>query len=115
MTRAKVFQLGLLVLGLGGIGYFAFRLSGLESFSAGIASEAVLVLLVVGWIISYLVRVVTGNMTFVEQRKRYRKAYEELTNSELTKTLEAMSEDERIALLAAIEKKTEISNSSSEE
>ncbi len=103
-----------MILGLGGIGYFAFRLSGLESLPAGIASEAVLVLLVVGWTISYLVRVVTGNMTFIEQRRRYREVYEELTNSELSRLLEAMPENERNTLLAELENKKKISNSSAD-
>ena len=103
MTRAKVLQIGLLVLLLGGTAYGAFQLLGLESASAGIASEAVLVALVFVWIGSYLFRVVTGKMTFMEQRKRYRQTYEELTNKELLKTLDAMPEEERNLLLKELE------------
>ena len=44
LTRAKVIQLGLVFLFLGGFGYAFFRLVGFEGTSAGIASEAALVL-----------------------------------------------------------------------
>ena len=104
MTRAKVLQLGLAVLLLGGIGYFGFRLFGFDSSKAGIASEALLILLVIIWTGSYFFRVVTGQMTFMEQRNRYRKAYEELTTSKLQSTFDSLSEQEQARLLKELEK-----------
>ena len=103
MTRANVLQLGLLVLLLGAIGYGFFRLIGLEGISAGIAAEALLVFVVIGWTGSYLLRVVTGKMTFVEQRKRYLDAYEKLTTDELQSRFESMSEEQQIRLIKDLE------------
>ena len=47
-----------------------------EEFDAGIAASVVLLVVVVGWTATYLTRVVTGKMTFMEQRRRYRSAYD---------------------------------------
>ena len=104
MTRAQVIVLGFLVLLLGGGGYYFFRFIGFEGASAGIASEAVLIGGVLLWIVSYLVRVFTGNMTFMEQRKRYRKAYEEITDEELLVRFESLSEDDQLNLIQEIER-----------
>ena len=103
LTRAKVIQLGFLVLGLGGLGYGFFRVLGLDGASSGIASEALLVVVVVAWIVTYLFRVVTGKMTFMEQRKRYRQAYEELTTAELQDRFDSLSEEEKTRLLKELE------------
>jgi len=107
LTRAKVFQLGLLILALGAIGYGGFRLLGFDDLPAGIAAESLLVILLVGWIGSYLLRVFTGNMTFMEQRRRYRKAYEDLTDGQIQERLDAMSEEDRQQLLEDIESENE--------
>ena len=110
MTRAKVLQLGLLVLLLGGVGYFVFRMFGLDPSKAGIASEALLILLLIVWTGSYFFRVITGNMTFMEQRKRYRKAYEEMTEEKIKEKFEAMSPEEKIALIEELEKESNETN-----
>ena len=103
MTKANVIQLGLLVFVLGGIFYGAFIALGLDQSKAGIAAEAVLVLIVCLWSVSYFFRVITGNMTFMEQRKRYRKAYEELAEAKLLEKFDSMSEDEKINLIKELE------------
>ncbi len=103
MTRAKVFQIGLIVFVLGGLGYEVFQLLGLESISAGIATQAILILIIFAWTASYLLRVFSGNMTFMEQRKRYREAYEKLTDEKIMEKFEAMTEEERIELLKTVE------------
>ena len=103
MTRAAVIQLGLGVFALGGLGYLALRLIGLQGSSAGIASEAILVLIVLGWTGSYLFRVFSGKMTFMEQRRRYRKAYEELTTSELQERFASLPEEQQIKLMKELE------------
>ena len=103
MTRAKVFQIGLIVFILGGLGYEAFQLLGFESISAGIAAQSILILIVFGWTASYLLRVFSGNMTFMEQRKRYREAYEKLTDEKIREKFESMSETEKMKLLKTID------------
>ena len=103
MTRAKVLQLGLLVFVLGACGYWGFRFLGLEGASAGIAAEALLILIVIGWIGTYVFRVVTGQMTFNEQRKRYLQEYEKLTNEELQARFDAMSDEEKIRLIKELD------------
>ena len=103
MTRANVIQLGFVVLALGGGGYGIFRVLGLDEATAGIAAEALLILLVIGWTSSYLFRVVSGKMTFMEQRKRYRQAYDELTTSQLQARFDSMSKEEQISLLKDLE------------
>ena len=103
MTRAKVIQLGFLVLLAGGLGYFLFGLAGLDGQSAGIASEAVLIFGVLIWTASYLFRVFSGQMTFMEQRKRYRREYEKLTADELQAKFEKMSDEDKLSLLKELE------------
>ena len=106
MTRAKVFQIGLIVFLLGGLGYEVFQLVGLESISAGIAAQSILILLVFAWTASYLFRVFSGNMTFMEQRKRYREAYEKLTDDKIREKFEAMTDEEKNQLLKTVEEES---------
>ena len=103
MTRAKVIQLGFLVLILGGLAYSVFSFAGLDSISAGIAAQSLLVVVVVAWTGSYLLRVVSGNMTFMQQRRRYQQAYENLSAAELQTRFDALPDDEKVALLKDIE------------
>tara|TARA_B100000459_G_scaffold143366_1_gene104903 strand:- start:172 stop:513 length:342 start_codon:yes stop_codon:yes gene_type:complete len=102
LTRGKVLLIGLGVLLLGGVGYVGFDAAGLEGFSAGIAAQAVLVLIVVVWTSSYLFRVVTGQMTYMQQRRRYREVYDEQEIQDLDDRFEALSPDEQQALLRKI-------------
>ncbi len=104
MTRAKILLIGLAILLLGGVSNELFKAIGFEGASAGIAAEATLMLLVLLWTISYLFRVITGNMTFMEQRKRYRKAYEEIKTEELKKTFDELSEEEQTRLINELER-----------
>tara|TARA_B100000700_G_C14570228_1_gene635231 strand:+ start:331 stop:654 length:324 start_codon:yes stop_codon:yes gene_type:complete len=104
LTRIKVFQIGLIVFVLGGVVYEVFQLFGFESISAGIAAQSILILLIFAWTLSYLFRVFTGNMTFMEQRKRYREAYEKLTDERIQEKFDAMSEEERMQLIKDVEK-----------
>jgi CHASE2 domain-containing sensor protein len=103
VTRAQALLLGFALLGLGAAGYGLFRASGLEGFSPGIAASAVLLLLVLGWTGTYLTRVVTGRMTFSEQRRIYRKTYDALTTAELQARFDALPAEEQARLLAEIE------------
>ena len=102
MTRAGGLKLGLGLLAAGGLGYWLFEALGLEGFSAGIAAEALLVVVVVVWTSSYLFRVVTGRMTYMQQRRRYRSEYDQLTAQQLQERFDALSPEEQEALMASI-------------
>jgi hypothetical protein len=99
MTRGRAIAIGLLVFGLGAAGWWGFRATGLEGFTPGIAASALLMVVVIGWTSSYLLRVVTGRMTYMEQRRRYRAAYDALTDEELQRRFEALSPREQEDLL----------------
>ena len=104
MTRANVIQLGFGVFLLGGAGYYFFRFIGFQGFSAGIASEALLITIVLLWTLSYLFRVVTGKMTFMEQRKRYMDAFEKITDKELQSKFDSLSDEDKLNLLNEMER-----------
>ena len=104
LTRANVVLIGFSVIALGVFASNFFRVIGIDQASAGIASQLILVLLLLGWTGSYLFRVFSGKMTFVEQRKRYLEAYEKLTSTELQARFESMTEEEQISLLKDLEK-----------
>ena len=103
MTRGQALLLGFALLGLGGAGYALFRASGLEGFSPGIAASTLLLLLVLGWTGTYLARVVSGRMTFSEQRRIYRETYDALTTAELQARFDALSPEEQAKLLEDLE------------
>jgi hypothetical protein len=100
MTRGQALVVGMVVLALGALGYLTFRSSGLEGYSAGIATSLVLMLVVLGWTASYLLRVVKGDMTYMEQRRRYRTLYDAHTTEELQRKFEQLSPQDQEKLLA---------------
>ena len=99
MTNGRALLLALGVFGLGGGGYWLFQVGGFEGFSAGIAASALLMVLVLAWTGSYLFRVVTGKMTFIQQRRQYREAYDALTTEALQRKFDALSPEEQERLL----------------
>ena len=115
LTRAKVIQLGLIILSLGAVGFGAFRFIGFDGTSSGIWTQALLFVIILGWTGSYLLRVITGKMTFMEQRKRYLQSYEELTNTELQQKYDAMSEKEKTLLMEEIERENNPSSAPTNE
>lgn len=84
------------------MGQVGFQAAGFESFSAGIAAEALLVVIVVVWTSSYLFRVVTGQMTYMDQRRRYREVYDKQEAEALQARFDALPEEEQQALLRKI-------------
>ncbi len=102
MTRGAVLLAGLAVFGLGGGGYLLFQWGGFDGFSPGIAASALLMVIVLVWTGSYLFRVVSGRMTYMEQRRRYRAAYDAATDAELQARFEALSPEEQRRLLAEV-------------
>ena len=103
MTRGQALLLGFALLGVGGAGYGLFRASGMEGFTPGIAASVLLLLVVVGWTGTYLARVVTGRMTFSEQRRIYRESYDALTTAELQARFDALPAEEQARLLAELD------------
>lgn len=102
MTRGAVLLAGIAVFALGGAGYVAFQAGGFEGFSPGIAASGLLMVVVLAWTGSYLFRVVSGRMTYMEQRRRYRAAYDAATDAELQERFEALSPEEQLRLLAEV-------------
>ena len=105
MTKLKVLQLGAL---LAIIGFFSYKFApffGLSALSTSSLSNLILIIIVLVWVSSYLLRVINGNMTFMEQRKRYRKLYENKFTEKLEKKFESLSNDEQKKLLEELDEK----------
>ena len=99
MTRGQALLLGVGIFAMGAAGYWLFQSSGLEGFNAGIAASVMLMVVVLGWTASYLFRVVGGNMTYMEQRRRYRALYDARTTDELQRKFDALSPEEQQKLM----------------
>jgi hypothetical protein len=99
MTKGQSLLVGLVVFALGGLGYALFEANGFQGFSAGIAASALLMVLVLGWTGSYLLRAFSGNMTYMQQRRTYREAYDAATTEELERKFAALSPEDQLRLL----------------
>jgi hypothetical protein len=93
MRRIDAIGIGLGVFVAGGLIYAVLRVMGLKAFNAGVWSQLVLVLGLVGWVLTYLFRVVGGKMTYDRQREDYETAF-------LQKRLDELSPEELAALQA---------------
>ena len=105
MTKLKVLQLGVF---LAIIGFFSYKFGpflGLSEISTSSISNLILISIVLFWVSSYLLRVINGNMTFMEQRKRYRQLYEKKFTEKLEKKFELLSNDEQKKLLEELDEK----------
>ena len=106
MTKGKVIQIGLFISLIGLISYEFVPLIGIDNFTATTLSSCILILIVITWVTSYVYRVINGKMTFMEQRKRYRKEYEKVVNDKLETKFNALSKEEQQKLMEDLEKKT---------
>ena len=104
MTKGKVIQIGLFISLLGSISYKFSPQIGIDNFTATTLSSCILILIVISWVTSYVYRVVNGKMTFMEQRKRYRKEYEKVVNDKLETKFNALSKEEQQKLMEDLEK-----------
>jgi len=103
MTRGQALLAGLAVFAIGGLGYGGFsRFGGLQGFDSGIAASALLMAVVLVWTGSYVFRVVSGRMTYMQQRRTYRASYEAATDAALQARFEALSPEEQRRLLADV-------------
>ncbi len=101
MRRIDAIGIGFGVFVAGGLAYVILQLVGLNSLNAGIWSQVFLVGGLVGWLLSYLFRAVSHNMTYHEQRKQYEEAYfqkrlEELSPEELAKIQAEIEQEEQL-------------------
>ena len=90
MRRVDVLLIGLGIFGAGGLFYIAFQLFGLDNLDAGIFSQVALVVGLMGWLLTYMVRALTKTMTLNQQIRNYedaviQKRWEELTPEEVAK------------------------------
>ena len=105
MTKGKVIEIGLLFSLLGLLIYKFLPELGITNFSVITISNFILILIVITWVSSYVYRVLNGKMTFMEQRKRYRKEYEKIVNDKLETKFNELSKEEQEKLIEDIEKK----------
>ena len=106
MTKGKVVQIGLLISLLGILSFKLAPQFGVDNFTASTISNFILIVIVITWVSSYVFRVVNGKMTFMEQRKRYRKEYEKIMNDKLENKFNSLSKEEQEKLMEDLEKKT---------
>ena len=104
MTKGKVVQIGIFFSLIGLISYELAPQIGIDNFTASTISSFILILIVIAWVSSYVYRVVNGKMTFMEQRKRYRKEYEKVVNDKLETKFNALSKEEQKKLMEDLEK-----------
>jgi Protein of unknown function (DUF3007) len=96
MRRIDALLITFAVFGAGGLAYVLLQVVGLDNINAGIWSQVLLVLIVLGWAGSYVFRVSNHNMTYDQQRAEYEEAV-------LQKRLDSMTPEELAELQASIE------------
>lgn len=99
MRRIDIIYVGLGIFLAGGLAFLLLQLVGLDSQQAGIWSQALLIFGLIGWLLTYLFRAGTKQMTYFQQLKDYedavlQKRLEEMTPEELEK-LQAEIEEEK--------------------
>ncbi|WP_035992944.1 DUF3007 family protein [Leptolyngbya sp. KIOST-1] len=99
MRRIDVLAIGLGIFLAGGGMFLGLRLAGLDGINAGIWSQAIMVGGVVAWLLSYLFRVVTHNMTLNQQMEDYESAVlqrrlDELSPEQLAALQEKLDDDQ---------------------
>lgn len=99
MRRIDIIIISFLIFGGGAIAYGGLQLLGIDSTQAGIWTQAILVGGLIIWLLTYLLRVFTHNMTYNQQLKDYetavfQKRLDEMTPEEIEQ-LQAEIEQER--------------------
>jgi len=96
MRRIDAIAIAIGFFAAGGVIYLILQQVGLDNINAGIWSQVILVGGLVGWILTYVTRALTQNMTYNQQLKDYE-------NAVLQKRLEEMSPEELEKLQAEVE------------
>lgn len=97
MRRIDALGIGLAVFIAGGLVYVLLQVVGLDDQKAGIWSQVVVVGGLVGWLLTYLLRVVTQKMTYNRQLADYQTAV-------LQKRLEELPPEEVARIQSEIER-----------
>lgn len=100
MRRIDVIGIGVGVFAAGGVIYLILKFSGLDNLSAGIWSQVIFLGGLLGWVATYLVRVVSHDMTYSQQLKDYenavlKKRLEEMTPEELEQLQKEVEEEKK--------------------
>ncbi|NEQ95331.1 MAG: DUF3007 family protein [Cyanothece sp. SIO2G6] len=103
MRRIDIISIGLGVLIAGGALFIVFRFLGFDSVNAGIWSQAIFVVLLMVWVLSYVFRAATGTMTYNQQLDNYEDAV-------LQKRLDELSPEELKILQAKLDSSAESSS-----
>ena len=104
MTKGKVLQIGLLISLLGLLSYKLAPQFGIDNFTASTILNFILIAILITWVSSYVFRVISGKMTCMEQRKRYRKVYEKIVNDKLEIKFNSLSKEEQEKLMEDLDK-----------
>lgn len=101
MRRIDAIGIGLGIFAAGGLAYIILQTAGLGGLEAGVWSQLLLVGGLLGWLASYMLRVVGQKMTYHQQRQAYEAAYlqkklEELTPEELAKIQAEIEQEEKM-------------------
>ncbi|NES24521.1 MAG: DUF3007 family protein [Symploca sp. SIO3E6] len=96
MRRIDAIAITLGVFVFGGLTYIVLQVVGVGSQQAGIWTQVLLFIGLLGWVSTYLFRVGNKNMTYNQQLKDYEEAV-------LTKRLEDMTPEELAQLQAEVE------------
>lgn len=84
MRRIDVIYIGLAVFAAGGLIYLLLGQFGLDNINAGIWSQALLVTGLLAWVLTYLGRAFTKNMTYNQQLQDYEDAVLQQRLAEMT-------------------------------
>ncbi|MBW4683088.1 MAG: DUF3007 family protein [Microcoleus vaginatus WJT46-NPBG5] len=96
MRRIDIIGIGFGIFAAGGLAYLILQAAGFNSLEAGIWSQVFLVGGLIGWLLTYLFRALTKNLTYNQQVKDYEDAV-------LQKRLEEMTPEELAQIQAEIE------------
>ncbi|WP_319423061.1 DUF3007 family protein [Pleurocapsa sp. FMAR1] len=100
MRRIDAIAISLGVFVAAGLVYFILQIVGLDGINAGIWTQTLLVIGLVGWSLTYFLRVGNKKMTYNQQLKDYEEAV-------MQKRLEEMSPEELEKLQQEIEQQKE--------
>jgi membrane protein implicated in regulation of membrane protease activity len=107
MRRIDVISIGIATFAGGGAIYLGMRWAGIDALDAGVWSQAILVLGLIGWLATYLYRAFTKTMTYNQQLQDYEDAV-------LQKRLDEMTPEELAALQAEIDQENQVASASPE-
>ena len=101
MRRIDAIAISLGVFVAAGLVYFVLQIVGLDGINAGIWTQTLLVIGLVGWSLTYLLRVGNKKMTYNQQLKDYEEAV-------MQKRLDEMSPEQLAELQKEIEQQKEV-------